>query len=66
VFFYIERDGSVTDMDFVGRSGNSEFDFSALGAVECAGRGRFGPLPDDLPYERLPIQFKFEPRGEVS
>ena len=66
VFFYIERDGSVTDMDFVGRSGNSDFDFSALGAVECAGRGRFGPLPDDLPSERLPIQFKFEPRGEVS
>jgi outer membrane biosynthesis protein TonB len=66
VFFYIELDGSVSEMDFMTRSGNFDFDFSAMGAVECAGGGRFGPLPDDLPYDRLPIQFKFESRRQLQ
>jgi len=63
VYFVIRADGSVGDLDFTSRSGNTQFDFEALGAVECAGQGRFGPLPQDLPYERLPIQFNFRPQG---
>ena len=64
VVFNIERDGSVEGLEFVTRSGSFDFDFSAMGAVECAGNGRFGPLPDDLPYDRLPVQFEFKPGGE--
>jgi protein TonB len=63
VYFVIKRDGTVTDMDFVKKSGNPEFDFEALGAIDCAGKGRFGELPKELPFDRLPIQFKFQPRG---
>ena len=65
VFFYIERDGSVGGLEFVARSGSFDFDFSAMGAIECAGNGRFGPLPDDLPSDRMEIQFEFKPRGEL-
>jgi len=61
VYFVIEADGSVSDSRFVRQSGNPGFDYTALGAVECAGEGRFGPLPDDLPYDRLPIRFTFRP-----
>ena len=65
VVFNIERDGSVQGLEFVTRSGSFDFDFRAMGAVECAGNGRFGPLPDDLPYDRLPVQFEFKPGGEL-
>jgi outer membrane biosynthesis protein TonB len=63
VTFVIRRDGSVADLAFVQRSGNATFDFEAMGAVECAGQGRFGPLPADLPYEIQPIRFEFRPSG---
>ena len=63
VFFYITRDGTAEDIQFVTRSGNTAFDFEAMGAVDCAGNGRFGPLPDDLPYDRFPIKFSFRPQG---
>lgn len=63
VFFVIRRDGTATDIDFLSRSGNAAFDFEAMGAVDCAGNGRFGPLPDELPYDRLPVQFDFRPSG---
>lgn len=63
VYFVIRPDGSVTGLDFVRKSGNAQFDFEALGAVECAGKGRFGPLPEELPWDQLPIQFKFRPGG---
>ncbi|GIT52782.1 MAG: hypothetical protein Ct9H300mP15_29950 [Gemmatimonadota bacterium] len=49
VFFMIEREGTVADMRFLSRSGSTAFDFEAIGAVECAGQGRFGQLPDELP-----------------
>jgi len=65
VYFVIHRDGNVTDMNFVKRSGNPTFDIEAMGAVECAGRGRFGNLPDDLPWDVLPIQFRFSPEGRI-
>lgn len=63
VTFVIRRDGSVGDLAFERRSGNSSFDFEAMGAVECAGQGRFGPLPAELPYEVQPIRFQFRPSG---
>jgi outer membrane biosynthesis protein TonB len=66
IYFVIHADGTAANLDFVTRSGNTSFDFEAMGAVECAGRGRFGPLPDDLPYERLPIQFTFRPSGGIG
>lgn len=63
VFFYIDREGGAEGIEFVTRSGNAAFDFSAMGAVECAG-GRFGPLPEDLPYDRFPVRFSFRPMGQ--
>lgn len=63
VSFVIGRDGMVGRIEFVRRSGNTSFDFAAMGAVECAGQGRFGPLPEDLPYESLPVLFEFRPSG---
>jgi len=65
VYFVIHRDGTVTDLDFVKRSGNAPFDLEAMGAVECAGKGRLGALPDDLPWDVLPVQFSFRPRGAI-
>ena len=66
VVFMIEREGTVAEMRFLSRSGSTAFDFEAIGAVECAGQGRFGQLPDELPYDRLPVQFDFRPPGEVQ
>jgi outer membrane biosynthesis protein TonB len=66
VFFYIDREGNAEGIEFVSRSGSTAFDFEAMGAVECAGRGRFGPLPDDLPYDRFPVRFSFQPMGEPA
>ena len=65
IIFYIGRDGKVDggSIDFYVRSGNVNFDYAAMGAVECAGNGRFGPLPEELGRDRLPILFTFTPRG---
>jgi len=64
VYFVINRNGSVAETRVVTQSGSAAFDLDALGAVECAGRNeRFGPLPADLPFDRLPIQFTFSPAG---
>lgn len=65
VFFYIDRDGTVDgqELRFVERSGNVNFDYAAMGAVECAGSGRFGPLPPELDFDRIPILFTFTPSG---
>jgi len=60
VFFYILPDGSVEDFRFVERSGNVSFDYAVMGAVECAGRGRLGPLPEDLRMDRFPILFEVQ------
>jgi outer membrane biosynthesis protein TonB len=61
VQFYIDREGYAQDIQFVSRSGSTAFDFESMGAVECAGQGRFGPLPEDLPYDRFPVRFRFSP-----
>jgi len=64
VYFEIRPDGTVSGVRPVQRSGSQAFDLAAIGAVaDCAGRGRFGELPEDLPYETLPVQFRFSPRG---
>ena len=66
VYFVIDADGTVSDLRHVRRSGNASFDYEALGAIECAGQpGRFGPLPHDLPFDRLAFRFTFRP-GIVS
>lgn len=64
VYFVIRRDGTVRDLEFRTRSGSTSFDFEAMGAVECAGQGRFGPLPEELPYESQPVLFEFRPSGQ--
>jgi hypothetical protein len=62
VVFYISRDGTVdmNDFQFFSQSGNINYDIQAMGAVECAGGGRFGPLPEEMGLDRLPVLFKFE------
>ena len=62
ISFVIHRDGQVTDIDWVRRSGSAVFDLTASSAVESAGRDRaFGPLPDVYPRDRLRVQFYFDP-----
>lgn len=62
VFFYINRDGSVSDLRVTRPSGNVQFDFEGMAAVEQAGRrGAFGALPDGFQGDRLPVSFSFEP-----
>lgn len=60
VYFVIDRDGTVSgrSIDFVSRSGNAGFDFAVMEAVECAGTGRFGPLPEDLGMDRFSVVFE--------
>jgi outer membrane biosynthesis protein TonB len=61
--FYINRDGSVSDIRLIRTSGNIAFNLEAMGAIEAAGERRaFGPLPDDFEGDRMPISFYFEPR----
>jgi len=62
VRFLIHRDGSVSDLTFIRRSGNFSFDLEAQGAVEAASStGRFGPLPTGFPDDVLPVVFSFDP-----
>jgi outer membrane biosynthesis protein TonB len=60
VSFLVHRDGSVTDLQFIKRSGNFAFDLEAQGAVEEAGRFRaFGTLPEGWPADVLFVRFYF-------
>ena len=62
VRFLIHRDGSVSDLTFVRRSGVFSFDLEAQGAVEAASSARgFGPLPAGFPDDVLPVVFSFDP-----
>ena len=62
VRFLIHRDGSVSDLTFIKRSGNFSFDLEAQGAVEAASSMRaFGPLPAGFPDDVLPVVFSFDP-----
>lgn len=67
VRFEIERDGRTTSFGVVRSSGRTTFDWQILEAIECAGRpDRLGPLPDDYPFEVLPITLVVSPRGGES
>ena len=62
VRFLIHRDGSVSGIDYIKRSGNFSFDLEASGAVEAASSARaFGPLPDGFSDDVLPVVFAFDP-----
>jgi protein TonB len=62
VRFLIHRDGSVSDLTFLRRSGNFSFDLEAQGAVEAAASTRaFGPLPVGFTDDVLPVVFSFDP-----
>lgn len=65
IHFVIRADGTVTDARLVQRSGVAQFDYGALDAIGRCASGRFGPLPPDLGYDRLPIRFEFTPAGET-
>jgi len=62
VRFLIHRDGSVSDLSFIRRSGSFSFDLEAQGAVESAASAMaFGPLPDCFSDDVLPVDFSFDP-----
>ncbi len=64
VFFFVHRDGSVTGLQFIQRSGSFGFDLEAQGAIEAAARaGAFGPLPAGYGPDVLPVSFYFNPRS---
>jgi protein TonB len=63
VAFLIHRDGSVSGVRLVKRSGSYAFDLEAQGAVEAVGAARaFGPLPEAFRDDVLPVTFSFDPR----
>lgn len=63
ILFFIHRDGSISNLQFIKRSGNFAFDLEAQGAIEAAGNARaFGPLPEGYPADVLPVSFFFNPR----
>jgi outer membrane biosynthesis protein TonB len=65
VAFLVQRDGAVTDLRFIKRSGNFAFDLEAQGAVEEAGRFRaFGTLPDGWASDLLYVRFYFSGRRQ--
>ncbi|MDH5804514.1 MAG: TonB C-terminal domain-containing protein [Gemmatimonadota bacterium] len=62
VLFFIRRDGSISNLQFVDRSGNFMFDIEAQGAIEAAANaGAFGPLPEGFAEDILPVSFFFDP-----
>ena len=63
VFFLVHRDGSISNLRFVTRSGSFAFDVEAQGAIEAAAsNGSFGPLPKGYPDDVLPVSFFFDPQ----
>jgi outer membrane biosynthesis protein TonB len=64
MLFFVHRDGSITGLQFVQRSGSFAFDLEAQGAVEAASRaGSFGSLPSGFAPDVLPVSFFFSPRS---
>jgi outer membrane biosynthesis protein TonB len=63
VFFLVHRDGTISNLRFVTRSGSFAFDLEAEGAIEAAATaGGFGPLPDGFADDVLPVSFFFDPQ----
>jgi outer membrane biosynthesis protein TonB len=62
ISFVIHDDGSVSEIEWIRRSGDLAFDLEARGAVEAAGRaGAFGELPEGYPRDQLRVSFFFDP-----
>ena len=62
VTFLIHRDGSVSNVRFLTRSGVYGFDLEAQGAIEAAAAARaFNALPAGFPDDVLPVTFSFDP-----
>ena len=65
VSFFVHRDGSVSGLQFVQRSGNFAFDLEAQGAIEESGRFKvFGALPDGWSSDVLFVRFYFSGRRQ--
>ncbi len=64
MLFFVHRDGSISGLQFMKRSGAFAFDLEAQGAVEAAARaGAFGTLPEGFGPDLLPVSFFFSPRS---
>ena len=64
VLFLVHRDGTVTGLQFIRRSGSFAFDLEAQGAIEASARaGAFGSLPPGYGPDVLPVSFYFNPRS---
>lgn len=62
IMFLIHRDGSVSSIRFLRRSGVYAFDLEAQGAIEAAAAtAAFGPLPAAFRDDVLPVIFSFDP-----
>ena len=62
VTFLIHRDGSISDLRLLSRSGSYAFDLESIGAVEAVGqRKSFGALPAGFRDDVLPVVFSFDP-----
>ncbi len=62
VMFLVHRDGTVSGVRFIQRSGNFAFDLEAQGAIEAAANNQaFGPLPAGYGADVLPVNFFFDP-----
>lgn len=62
VFFLINRDGSIANLQLRSSTGGAGFRLAVLEAVEQAGLSRaFGPLPSAYGADQLPVSFFFRP-----
>lgn len=62
ISFWIHRDGRVSNIEWVARSGSGQFDLVAMGAVESASRDQaFGELPQAFPGDVMAVSFYFDP-----
>ena len=63
VMFLLHRNGSVSNVRFITRSGSYPFDLEAQGAIEAAASARaFGALPEGFSDDVLPVVFSFDPQ----
>ena len=63
VDFVLDREGEVIDttVRISETSRSVVFDLAVREALECAGGGRFGPLPPEMELEHAPFRFTFSP-----
>ena len=62
VMFLLHRDGSISNLRFLRKSGVYAFDLEAQGSIEAAaGAHAFGPLPAGFTDDVLPVIFSFDP-----